>query len=333
MGAVTSLLYGVEDPSIAGMVLDSPFSNLMELMLELVDTYKFPLPKFTVKFAIQHMRRVIKKKACFDISDLDTIKVATSSFVPALFGHGVADDFIHPHHSDRIYDSYMGDKNIIKFEGDHNSPRPQFFMDSLTIFFHNVLKPPESVQEDNFNPTMHDYFDVDNWEAINDFENNHSSIIIPSLEPTTRSTEDVVNHVHQRTPMSRTDAPSDVSNEKKPHGLRKNQNSPNCDASSSQMINHEQSSSGSPGLFSIDCTSDMPSNFEDEERMLMEAILMSLKDSTITQKAPDETSSSEFSKASTSQNSHSSTSSSNFSELPIIDSSSKSTSDPTQQVD
>lgn len=55
---------------------------------------------------------------------------------------------------------WQGDKNIIKFEGDHNSPRPQFFMDSLTIFFHNVLKPPESVQEDNFNPTMHDYFDV-----------------------------------------------------------------------------------------------------------------------------------------------------------------------------
>lgn len=35
------------------------------------------------------------------------------------------------------------------------------------------------------------------------------------------------------------------------------------------MINHEQSSSGSPGLFSIDCTSDMPSNFEDEERVIV----------------------------------------------------------------
>lgn len=28
MGAVTALLYGDNDPSIAGMVLDSPFSNL-----------------------------------------------------------------------------------------------------------------------------------------------------------------------------------------------------------------------------------------------------------------------------------------------------------------
>lgn len=45
-----SLMYGAEDPSIAGMVLDSPFSDLVDLMMELVDTYKIRLPKFTVKF-------------------------------------------------------------------------------------------------------------------------------------------------------------------------------------------------------------------------------------------------------------------------------------------
>ena len=91
-------MYGAEDPSIAAMVLDSPFSDLVDLMMELVDTYKFPLPKFTVsksifvasvyykrfyltlfqlqiKFAIQYMRRAVQKKAKFDITDLNTIKV------------------------------------------------------------------------------------------------------------------------------------------------------------------------------------------------------------------------------------------------------------------
>jgi hypothetical protein len=38
----------------------------------------------------------------------------------------------------------QGDKNIIKFEGDHNSPRPQFYYDSITIFFYNVLQPSEA---------------------------------------------------------------------------------------------------------------------------------------------------------------------------------------------
>ncbi|XP_077219470.1 alpha/beta-Hydrolases superfamily protein isoform X3 [Tasmannia lanceolata] len=106
MGAVTSLMYGAEDPSIAGMVLDSPFSNLVDLMMELVDTYGIRLPKFTVKFAIQYMRKVISRKAKFDIMDLDAIKVAKCCFVPVLLGHAINDDFIRPHHSDRIYDSY-----------------------------------------------------------------------------------------------------------------------------------------------------------------------------------------------------------------------------------
>jgi hypothetical protein len=99
-----------------------------------------------------------------------------------LFGHATEDDFILPHHSDKIYESYIvsfhlsgqcrshktfcllnwlwlfqilqGDKNIIKFDGDHNSPRPQFYFDSITIFFHNVLNPPE-VPEDHYFMTPH----------------------------------------------------------------------------------------------------------------------------------------------------------------------------------
>lgn len=41
-------MYGADDPSIAGMVLDSPFSDLVDLMMELADTHAFRLPKFTV---------------------------------------------------------------------------------------------------------------------------------------------------------------------------------------------------------------------------------------------------------------------------------------------
>ncbi|KAJ8759673.1 hypothetical protein K2173_009762 [Erythroxylum novogranatense] len=144
MGAVTSLLYGVEDPSIAGMVLDSAFSNLFDLMMELVDVYKIRLPKFTVKMAVQYMRRVIQKKAKFDIMDLNCIKVAPKSYIPALLGHASEDKFIQFHHSDLIFKSYAGDKNMIKFDGDHNSSRPQFYYDSVSIFFLNVLHPPRT---------------------------------------------------------------------------------------------------------------------------------------------------------------------------------------------
>jgi hypothetical protein len=53
------------------------------------------------------MRKIVKRKASFDIMDLDTIQVAKRCFVPALFGHGTEDDFILPHHSDKICESYV----------------------------------------------------------------------------------------------------------------------------------------------------------------------------------------------------------------------------------
>ncbi|GFS45672.1 alpha/beta-Hydrolases superfamily protein [Actinidia rufa] len=96
-----------------------------------------------VKVAVQFMRRVIQKKAKFDIMDLNCIQVAPKTFMPALFGHANDDKFIQPHHSDLIYQSYAGDKNIIKFDGDHNSSRPQFYYDSVSIFFYNILNPPQ----------------------------------------------------------------------------------------------------------------------------------------------------------------------------------------------
>lgn len=61
-------MYGAEDPSIAGMVLDSPFSDLVDLMMELVDTYKVRLPKFTVGiFVLFHVASnfIIQHSTCW----------------------------------------------------------------------------------------------------------------------------------------------------------------------------------------------------------------------------------------------------------------------------
>ncbi|KAL0910942.1 hypothetical protein M5K25_019039 [Dendrobium thyrsiflorum] len=289
MGAVTSLMYGAEDPSIAGMVLDSPFSNLVELMMELVDTYKYPLPKFTVKLAIQHMRKIIKRKANFDIMDLDAIQPAKCCFVPALLGHATDDDFIQPHHSDRIYDAYAGDKNIIKFDGDHNSPRPQFYFDSITIFFHNVLSPPKDLPDEHYLHTMHDYFDQDNWDTINDIEYRNHRLKEPAPGLTTSSTEDAISQLRSRRPMSRMEVPSDISCSENIHGPEENGGEsdlgptarPYTDALPNGHTNSWPVPARTDGEYveySLDGLSDMPTTIEDEERMIMEAIIESLKD-------------------------------------------------------
>lgn len=147
MGAATSLFYGAKDPSIAALVLDSPFSKLTDLMLELVDTIGgdrgMRVPRPLVRGAVALMRFSILRRAHFDISQLDVLRAASGSFVPALFGHATGDTFIAPRHSEALYAVYPGDKNLIRFEGGHNSQRPSFFYDSVSIFFLNTLHPPE----------------------------------------------------------------------------------------------------------------------------------------------------------------------------------------------
>ncbi|THF95804.1 hypothetical protein TEA_002823 [Camellia sinensis var. sinensis] len=287
MGAVTSLMYGAEDPSIAGMVLDSPFSDLVDLMMELVDTFKVRLPKFTVKFAIQYMRRAIQKKA----KGGDSGVVAKSCFVPVLLGHATADDFIQPHHSDRIFDAYVGDKNIIKFEGDHNSPRPQFYFDSINIFFHNVLHPPEDEVGDALFDTTYDYFDKDNWSTIHEVD-YADDFLTASIDPTASSTEDAIKQVRSKRPMSRTEVPSDTSSNDKQSEKEEEGSGTKPIPSSSKMIDFEFSNGHRPcGLhvpssidddeyveYPLDNSSDFPSNVEEEERMFMEAVIESLKD-------------------------------------------------------
>ncbi|XVE84819.1 hypothetical protein DITRI_Ditri17bG0043500 [Diplodiscus trichospermus] len=256
MGAVTSLMYGAEDPSIAGMVLDSPFSDLVDLMMELVDTYKFRLPKFTVKFAIQYMRKAIQKKAKFDITDLNTIKVAKSCFVPALFGHAVDDDFIHPHHSDLIFQAYM---------------------------------PPEDEVGTTLYDSIHNYFGKGSWVIPKVGFVPESSAA--TKEPATSSTADAIKEVRSKRPMSRTEVPSDDREKENHHGLQDKDYVDDNGSSSSNMISFEFSNGHPIGPhvpttmdddqyveYQLDDLSGFPCNMEEEERMFMEAIIESLKD-------------------------------------------------------
>jgi hypothetical protein len=142
MGAATAIMYAVEDPTIAGMVLDSPFSRLTQVMQEIVKSYKSWIPSMVIAVAIKAMKRSIEQRAKFDITDCDPLSKASHCYVPALFGHALDDDFIKIHHSEAVFQAYGGDKNFVRLPGDHNSDRPNFWLDSVCIFFHNTLVVP-----------------------------------------------------------------------------------------------------------------------------------------------------------------------------------------------
>jgi hypothetical protein len=139
MGAVTSLMYGDRDPTIAGMVLDSPFSSLKMLVEELVKE-KVSLPSFVLNQALKLVKSTVQKKANFKLDDIEPILFAKRCFIPALFVAAQNDNFVKPHHAKILNDAYPGDKNLISIDGDHNSLRPRFFKDSAAIFFYNTLQ-------------------------------------------------------------------------------------------------------------------------------------------------------------------------------------------------
>ena len=139
MGAVTAIMYGDRDPSIAGLVLDSAFSSLKVLIEELVKE-RVTLPNFVLTQATKLVKSTVNKKAKFNLDEIEPIKYAERCFIPALFCHGKNDSFVKVHHCTELHSVYPGDKNVIYEEGDHNSSRSKFFRDSASIFFYNTLQ-------------------------------------------------------------------------------------------------------------------------------------------------------------------------------------------------
>lgn len=152
MGAVSSVMQAARDPSIAGLVLDSPFASLEQVALELVSggpdgdrPEGVPnVPGFLVKSALRMVASSVKSRAGFDLYKCRPVDAAPTCFMPALFATAHDDVLVRPHHSRLIFDAFAGDKNLVTFEGDHNEMRPGFFLDSAAIFFTNVLRIPDA---------------------------------------------------------------------------------------------------------------------------------------------------------------------------------------------
>lgn len=66
--------------------MDSPFARLTELMVELVDEQKVPIPKAFMRVALGMMRRSVRKRAGFNIDDVAPLNRVSQCHIPALFG-------------------------------------------------------------------------------------------------------------------------------------------------------------------------------------------------------------------------------------------------------
>lgn len=149
MGAVSSVMYGCRDPSVACICADSPFSSLRLLVEDLVKTHaKGWVPKPFVNSALKRIKNNIQKRAQFDIDDLDCIKYARQCAVPAFIFHGEDDDFVKFRHSQLVAENYLGDCIHQLLPGGHNDSRKEI-RDTIRQFFklHLLIKPKQRKEE------------------------------------------------------------------------------------------------------------------------------------------------------------------------------------------
>ena len=105
------------------------------------------MPGFVLSLGMKAVASSVKSKANFNLEKVAPIRHVDKAFIPAQFAHALGDDFILPSHSEELHEKYSGEKNYTTFEGDHNSPRPQFFLDSVVIFFINSLRVNELIPQ------------------------------------------------------------------------------------------------------------------------------------------------------------------------------------------
>ena len=138
MGAATSIFYSRRDTRISCLILDSPFASFKQVVQELANK-KASLPAFLTLAGFSLLRSSIISKADFDIELLEPTDYIDKIHIPALFGVGGQDSFISPDHTKQLHKQYKGKKDLIIFEGEHNTPRPSSFIIKATKFLAEQL--------------------------------------------------------------------------------------------------------------------------------------------------------------------------------------------------
>ena len=147
MGAATALMHAERDPSIACMVLDSAFADVVMLAEEMVEKGRQAgafAPGFLVSLGMKIVASSVLSTAHFDIKSLAPIRHAHKCFIPAMFVAGEQDNFVGRNHSEDLFSKYSGDKELLVVDGDHNSRRPMHFFDQVSSFLVFSLQIPDS---------------------------------------------------------------------------------------------------------------------------------------------------------------------------------------------
>ncbi len=114
MGAVVTMLGAAGEPGVQALVLDSPFSDLRQLMIENVRNASH-LPGTPFVWLAGVMFRLRTRHRLSECRPLDVLSSLEPR--PLFFIHGGADAITNVNHSRRLYDAYRGPREIWIVQG------------------------------------------------------------------------------------------------------------------------------------------------------------------------------------------------------------------------
>lgn len=138
MGASTAIFCAAEDHDLAAVVLDSPFTRLRKVAVELGGE---AIPRFMLNMGIDLLRDEVRARTGADLDGLAPIESAPKARCPAIFAASVEDDFIQPYHAKELQQAWGGASDLYYFNGAHNDERPEWFMKEAADWLVSHLYP------------------------------------------------------------------------------------------------------------------------------------------------------------------------------------------------
>lgn len=179
MGAVTAMIASFNSQEISCIVCDSPFSSLNQLIDEYIAKI-ITLPSLITNPLKKLVSDIIQSKANFRIEKIEPIQFAKNGCVPAFFCHGLDDSFINNQHCIQLFKQYLGEKELVMFNGNHNTKRPYHVLQIISLFFFDKLQVDNAL-------VLSDVYD--NRKYISNVKN---SLSIAKLELETVDNEDYI---------------------------------------------------------------------------------------------------------------------------------------------
>ena len=124
MGAVAALLYASgRQPHLKFMVLDSPFSDIEQMVRDAGNSY-ISLGEYLAMFLFNMVKDDISKHVGQDLSTFKPLRFCENCTVPGLFLVGKDDPLVLPSRVEEMFNAYQGKpKDMMIIEGTHSSGR------------------------------------------------------------------------------------------------------------------------------------------------------------------------------------------------------------------